>query len=350
MAGMLATDAAVGLNGKRIPTAIFWGDRDATFAGPSRTRWCRRSGGRAAGLSRDRPRPALGASGPVRERPARLPRTDYVVLRAGAIRATIAVTLSVPPSASAAATSSRAAVSAVSARPRISATRSSGTCLVQPVGAQQQRVSRRKVHQPDGRRHLGATHRADEDPAGARAPSLLVGPRARLHHELAHALVPGELAEPAAAEVEGAAVADVDDVRPRPHQRHQRERRGRPSGRSAAPREPLVRRQDRAFELIQKLVLPAHVEIVEAAGRLPQVLDQRGNRGFAGERAAGLAPHAVRYDEYLGLRTPVPVKRGPIADAALEQLDRLPQGGDNEMVLVDSCEPGRYRSVRTRLP
>jgi non-heme chloroperoxidase len=32
MAGMLATDAAGGLNGKRIPTAIFWGDRDATFS------------------------------------------------------------------------------------------------------------------------------------------------------------------------------------------------------------------------------------------------------------------------------------------------------------------------------
>ena len=31
MAGMLATDPPAGLSGKRIPTAIFWGDRDATF-------------------------------------------------------------------------------------------------------------------------------------------------------------------------------------------------------------------------------------------------------------------------------------------------------------------------------
>lgn len=31
MAGMLATDPPAGLSGKRIPTAIFWGARDATF-------------------------------------------------------------------------------------------------------------------------------------------------------------------------------------------------------------------------------------------------------------------------------------------------------------------------------
>jgi non-heme chloroperoxidase len=32
MAGMLATDPPAGLSGKRIPTAIFWGERDATFS------------------------------------------------------------------------------------------------------------------------------------------------------------------------------------------------------------------------------------------------------------------------------------------------------------------------------
>jgi pimeloyl-ACP methyl ester carboxylesterase len=32
MAGMLATDPAVGLSGQRIPTAIFWGDQDGTFS------------------------------------------------------------------------------------------------------------------------------------------------------------------------------------------------------------------------------------------------------------------------------------------------------------------------------
>jgi non-heme chloroperoxidase len=32
MAGMLATDPPAGLSGRRIPTAVFWGDRDATFS------------------------------------------------------------------------------------------------------------------------------------------------------------------------------------------------------------------------------------------------------------------------------------------------------------------------------
>ena len=160
---------------------------------------------------------------------------------------------------------------------------------------------------------------------------------ADLGQDGAHRVVGGDLLELAVAEQVAAAVADVDDERPRPDDVDHRHRRAHALHFGVLGDDGLdafLAGLERFFEMVFEILLgvffeaEAPGEAVEDVGR--DLVDGDG----AGPLAFGLAAHAVGDDQQLALRAAVDA--GLIVEVEARAVDahRLVQVGDEKMVLV----------------
>ena len=171
-----------------------------------------------ANVALDRQRPACSTS------PTRHPAST---------RATTAVTLSEPPAASAMSMSDRHPASASDARAR--APRrccASDTCLVRPSVQSSSDVAALERNEVDGRRHVPRADRAREHVVQPGLLGLLLRHAVLRHEHLADGLIPRQPTKRLSTKMVDAAIADMNDVRARPDDHGERERRRRSAARS----------------------------------------------------------------------------------------------------------------------
>ena len=232
-----------------------------------------------------------------------------------------------------------------------------GEVLSKPVGAEQQRVTGLEVQGRDlgPDRALLVAHRLGQHVAQRRPFGRRSGEQALVNHFLGHGLVLGDLRDDGRAEVVAAAVADLDDVGPRPEHEDHGERGGHPL-QAGAPRRlashsgvaPLHRKR----QVVQERVLTLSIQVGEEERRAGDVPYDRVKRSAARHLATLAATHAVGDEEQQRARTPGESQPALDWDAGLLDLDDSPQSRDEVLVLIplpDFANIGRAGGVDARV-